>query len=88
MARPRCWIELRYGWGSKGIPVAQTSDPRLLRDLRDILLAEAERRTEVSRATDYTFGFIQEQELRKLRSILDMLIPANGDKSEVIPVGK
>lgn len=82
MVRPRCWVELRYGWGSKGIPVAQTSDPRLLRELRDTLLAEAERRTKVARATDYIFGFIQEQELRKLRSILDMLMPANSDNEK------
>jgi hypothetical protein len=75
MAKPACWIELRYGWGLKGIPVAQTANPRLLHQAKETLLAEARRRAEISQHVDTKLGFIEEQEWNKLRQILDVLIP-------------
>jgi len=75
MAKPTCWVELRYGWGLKGIAVAQSGNPRLLEQTRDVILAEAERKAQISRQVDSVLGFIEEQELAKLRRILEVLIP-------------
>jgi hypothetical protein len=69
------WIELRYGWGLKGIPIAQTASSELLIRLKEILLAEAERRAQISRKVDPVLGFIEEQELEKLRRVLKVVIP-------------
>lgn len=78
MAKPVCWIELRYGWGLKGIPIAQTVSSELLKQVKETLLTEAERRAESSRKVDSVLGFIEEQELEKLRRILEVIIPSNG----------
>ena len=75
MAKSACWVELRYGWGLKGIPIAQTASSQLLKQVKEILLAEAERRADMSRKVDPILGFIEEQELKKLREILNLLIP-------------
>jgi len=77
LAKSVCWVELRYGWGLKGIPIAQTGSPELLKQVKEILLAEAQRRAQVSRKVDPILGFIEEQELEKLRRILGVVIPDN-----------
>ena len=82
MAKPVCWVELRYGWGLKGIPIAQTASSELLKQVKEILLAEAERRAEVSQKVDPILGFIEEQELKKLRRILEVVIPSNGEGND------
>ena len=81
MAKPVCWVELRYGWGLKGIPIGQTASPELLKQVKEILLSEAERRAEVSQKVDPILGFIEEQELEKLRRILGVVIPDNGENN-------
>ena len=78
MAKSACWVELRYGWGLKGIPIAQTASSQLLKQVKETLLAEAERRAHTSRKIDPILGFIEEQELKKLREILNLLIPLAG----------
>lgn len=75
MVKPACWVELRYGWGLKGIPIAQSGNPKLLRHCKQTLLTEAERKTEISKQVDCVLGSIEEQELIKLRSVLELLIP-------------
>lgn len=83
MAKPACWVELRYGWGLKGIPIAQSGNPKLLRQCKQVLLAEAERKAEISKHVDSVLGSIEEQELIKLRVILDLLIQdGNGAEYE------
>ena len=83
MAKPACWVELRYGWGLKGIPIAQSGNPKLLRQCKQVLLAEAERKAEISKHVDSVLGSIEEQELIKLRFILDLLIQdGNGAEYE------
>ena len=82
MAKPVCWVELRYGWGLKGIPIGQTASPELLKQVKEILLSEAERRAEVSQKVDSILGFIEEQELGKLRRILEVVIPGNGEGND------
>jgi hypothetical protein len=82
LAKPVCWVELRYGWGLKGIPIAQTASSELLKLAKEILLAEAERRAEVSQKVDPILGFIEEQELEKLRRILTVVIPSNGEGND------
>lgn len=77
MAKQVCWIELRYGWGLKGIPIGQTVSSELLKQVKETLLTEAERRAEFSRKVDSLLGFIEEQELDKLRRILEVIIPDN-----------
>jgi hypothetical protein len=84
LAKPVCWVELRYGWGLKGIPIAQTASSELLKQLREILLAEAERRAQISRKADPVLGLIEEQELQKLRRILRVVIPDNGENNESV----
>ena len=82
MAKPVCWVELRYGWGLKGIPIGQTASSELLKQVKEILLSEAERRAEVSQKVDPILGFIEEQELEKLRRILGRVIPGNGEGND------
>ena len=82
MAKPVCWVELRYGWEPKGIPIAQTASSELLKLAKEILLSEAERRAEVSQKVDPILGFIEEQELEKLRQILERVIPNNGESND------
>jgi len=81
LAKSVCWVELRYGWGLKGIPIAQTGSPELLKQVKGILLVEAERRAQISRKVDPVLGFIEEQELKKLRRILGVVIPNNGENN-------
>ena len=81
MRKPVCWVELRYGWGLKGIPIAQTASSELLKQIKEILLSEAVRRAEVSQKVDPILGFIEEQELEKLRRILGVVIPDNGENN-------
>ena len=81
MAKPVCWVELRYGWGLKGIPISQTASSELLKQVKEVLLSEAERRAEVSQKVDPILGFIEEQELEKLRRILGVVIPDNGENN-------
>ena len=78
MAKATCWIELRYGWGLKGVAIAQTGNPAILRQVKQVILAEAKRKTEISRQVDTTLGFIQEQEYTKLQQILDTVMPEDG----------
>ena len=82
MAKTVCWLELRYGWGLKGIPIAQTASSELLKQVKEILLSEAERRAEVSQKVDPILGFIEEQELEKLRRILEVVIPGNSEGND------
>jgi len=82
LTKPVCWVELRYGWGLKGIPIAQTANSELIRQVKEILLAEAERRAEVSQKVDPILGFIEEQELEKLRRILGIVIPDDGETND------
>jgi len=79
LAKPICWVELRYGWGLKGITIGQTASLELLKQAKEILLSEAERRAEVSQKVDSILGFIEEKELEKLRQILEVVIPSNGE---------
>ena len=74
MAEPACWVELRYGLGLKGIPIARSGNPELLRHCKQVLLAEAERKSEMSGRIDSVLGSIEKQELIKLRSVLDLLV--------------
>jgi hypothetical protein len=76
------WIELRYGWGLKGIPIAQTASSELLIRLKEVLLTEAERRARISQKVDPVLGFIEEQELEKLRRVLRVVIPNNSESKE------
>lgn len=82
MAKPTCWIELRYGWGLKGIAIAQSGNPELLQQAREVILAEAERKAEISRQIDSVLGLIEEQELTKLRRILETLIPEDKESGQ------
>jgi len=54
----------------------------LLKQVKEILLSEAERRAEVSQKVDPILGFIEEQELGKLRRILGRVIPGNGESDD------
>jgi len=81
LTKAACWVELRYGWGLKGIPIAQTASSELLKQLKEILLAEAERRAQISCKVDPVLGLIEEQELEKLRRILRVVIPDNGENN-------
>lgn len=75
MAKAGCWVEVRYGWGLKGIPIAQSGNRELLQQCKRTVLAEAERKAEISMQVDSILGSIEEQELKKLRSVLELLIP-------------
>jgi len=82
MTKPTCWVELKYGWGLKGIAIAQSGNPHLLRQCKQILLAEAERRAEVSSHVDSILGYIEKQELIQLQSVLNLLLKDNAESGD------
>lgn len=75
MAKPTCWVELRYGWGLKGIAIAQSGNPKLLRQTKEVMLAEAERKAQITKRVDSILALIEQEEFNRLRRILEVLIP-------------
>ena len=75
MGRARCWLELRYGWGSVSVVMARSANPRLLRMVKDELLAEAKQRAREGESVDDVLGMMHRADLRRLDQLLSRLIP-------------
>jgi hypothetical protein len=65
-------LTLQIPRGGRGIPVAATSDPNVLRFFKEALLREWEEKAEIN---DETESMLARLELERLRKALDILIP-------------
>lgn len=74
MRSARCWVELRYGWGSASVVMARSASPRLLRMAKDELLAEARQRAREGEAVDDVLGMMHRADLQRLDQLLSRLI--------------
>jgi hypothetical protein len=63
------------GGGATPISIGKTSDPGILRTLRDRLLAQADEEAEVWRVVDPGVAAMQTAEAQRLAQILGFLLP-------------
>jgi hypothetical protein len=82
---PRLEAVLAYARDSMGrdsasVPIGRTSDPDLLRALRDRLLAEAEEEARMWQAVDPVLGEMAATEADRLERIFELLLPAEDPK--------
>jgi len=75
MSRAHCWVELRYGWGSASVVMARSANPRLLRVVKDELLAEGRQRAREGEMVDEVLGMMHRADLQRLDQLLSRLIP-------------
>ncbi len=77
---PRCWVSVVYDWGDEGLNLAKTENPEVLALAKRVLLEEAEVRLAVSREVDQIIAILDDAELKRLRVVLDRLIPEEAEK--------
>ena len=63
------------GRGSAAVPIGRTSDPGLLRALRDRLIAEAEGEARMWEGVDPVLGEIAATEAEQLERVLAFVLP-------------
>ncbi len=76
----RCWVSLIYDWGDDGLPLAKTSNAKVLAAVKSVVLAEARERANISRSLDPIVSTLDDAGLKSLQTILDRLIPEVGDE--------
>jgi len=82
--RDKCWVALVYDWGDNGLQIARTKDASTIRLVKRTLLSEAQNRLSISRDIDEVVASLDEAELKRLRAVLDILVPPEvGIESEV-----
>jgi len=59
----------------EAVPLARTSDPEVLRALRDAVLRAAESEVRMFAGLDPALGAMKAAELRRLQTILELLLP-------------
>ena len=65
------------GRESASVPIARTSDPGLLRTLRDRLIAEAEGEARMWQGVDPALGEMAATEVDRLKRVLQLLLPVD-----------
>ncbi len=65
------------GRESASVPIGRTSDPGLLRTLRDRLIAEAEGEARMWQGVDPVLGEMAATEVERLERVLEQLMPAD-----------
>jgi hypothetical protein len=63
------------GRESASVPIGRTSDPGVLKILRDRLIAEAEGEARMWRGVDATLGEMAATEVERLERIFELLLP-------------
>ncbi len=76
------------GGGPAAVPIGKTSDPGVLRTLRDRLLAQATEEAEVWRGVDPGVAAMQIAEAQRLAKILAFLLPEENLKPDLRLVGQ
>jgi hypothetical protein len=69
--------------GAAPVPIGKTSDPSILRALRDRLLAQASEEAELWRGVDPGVAAMQMAEAQRLARILSFLLPDEGAKPDL-----
>ena len=82
----KCWVALVYDWGDKGLSIARTSDSSILHLIKQKILSEAKSRLSISKDIDEVMAVLDEAELKRLQTVLDMLIPSETEEL-VLPQG-
>jgi len=73
--RDKCWVALVYDWGDNGLQIARTKDASTIRLVKRTLLSEAQNHLSISRDIDEVVASLDEAELKRLRAVLDILVP-------------
>jgi len=73
--RDKCWVALVYDWSDNGLQIARTKDASTIRLVKRTLLSEAQNRLSISRDIDEVVASLDEAELKRLRAVLDILVP-------------
>jgi hypothetical protein len=73
--KDKCWVALIYDWGDNGLQIARTRDASIIRLVKRTLLSEAQHRLSISRDIDEVVASLDEAELKRLRTVLDILVP-------------
>ena len=77
-------MALVYDWGDNGLQIARTKDASTIRLVKRTLLSEAQNHLSISRDIDEVVASLDEAELKRLRAVLDILVPPEvGIESEV-----
>ena len=77
-------MALVYDWGNNGLQIARTKDASTIRLVKRTLLSEAQNHLSISRDIDEVVASLDEAELKRLRAVLDILVPPEvGIESEV-----
>ena len=71
----RCWVSINYDWGDLGLPLAKTSNTKVLAAVKSVVLAEARERADISRSLDPIIATLDDAELKRLQDVLDRLVP-------------
>ena len=66
------WVELRYGFGERGIPLGRTTDRGVIRAAKEALAQEAVATYLRSRDADPVVAALQKLELRRIEEILSL----------------
>ena len=61
------------------VPIGRTSDPAVLRALRNQLMAEAEGEAEMWQAVDPVLGGMATSEVERLERVFEVLLPTEAD---------
>ena len=80
---PHLEVILAYSRDTMGresvpVPIGRTSDPGLLRTLRERLIAEAEAEAQMWRGVDPVLGEVAATEVDRLERIFQILLPDTG----------
>jgi len=80
----KCWLEVRYDYGSRDVPLAIVDNPRILHMVKAYLLVRQEQVARKARQMDELLSVSEEAELTRLRKVLDMAIPGEVDVSRIL----
>ena len=76
---PNVMLTLHYPKGLRGIPIATTTDPGVLRYFKNVVLKEWEER--VNDAGDEAEAMIDRLEYHRLKNTLNIFIPEDNEDS-------
>jgi len=79
-----CWLELRYDYGPRDVPLDMVDNPWILRMVKAYLLTRQEQIARKARQMDELLGISEEEELSRLRKVLDMAIPGDIDAIHIL----
>ena len=72
----KVWLELKYGEGKAAVTVCRLTDAQILHAFKRKVIQQAQWSAQESLAIDPVVGMLDDYEMRKLKAVLEMLIPS------------